>query len=217
MAIKADGSTGNLLKVWRASTQWERGDGLNYYAQQRNNIVAITAPYDMGLAASIGAFAALSPNNDEAGNYRDLSRCAEYVALSTGVEDLPIVSTYPANRDKAIKMLRGAFPDNVLRGPKTIAFYHNTLDPRDPYWVTIDGHMVSAWLGRRVLLRRRTDADDGRESAEINRAQYESIASDLRDAAKIVHVLPAQFQATAWIAWKRLNNIRYTPQLKFQW
>lgn len=211
-----DGSVDNLLRVWRLATAWEREDGAEYYTQQRTNIAAVAAPYKICFSAAIGAFAALSPNNDEAGNYRDLQRCATYVSL--GATDAPPeVSTYPVNRDKALRILRGEFPDVVLRGPKTLAFYHNTLDPHDPYWVTVDGHMVSCWLGRRVLLRRRTEKDDKRESAEISRGAYERIASDVRLAAKAVKVLPCRFQSTTWLVWKRINKIRFQPQLKFVW
>lgn len=236
-AVRLDTTTGNatnLLILWGKATEWEKQEGFYYYHTQRQNIAALSKRLEHGnpdLMSRIGAFASLSPNNDEAGNYRDLETCIIHhwsrLTVSTssdykpGKEDTyPACSTYPANVRKAMLILDGMPPDEALKGPKVTAFYHNTLDPIDPYWVCIDGHMVSAWLGRRVMLRRRSSTVEGevpKESAEINRRAYETIADDLRAVARKLRVVPSGLQATLWLTWKRVNNIRYDPQLKIKW
>jgi hypothetical protein len=211
MSITPDGSVVNLLKCWEASTEWERSDGLRYYVEQRCRIASQSSCMGFdNLMIAIAAFVALSPNNDEDGNYRDLRTCLR--AWQETNLDPSGCSSYPKNVDKAMRLLYGeTYPEQELRGRKTLSFYHNTIDPTDPHWVTIDGHMVSTWLGRRVLLRRRTDKNI--ESAEINGRIYKQISDDVRTAAKKVRVIPCQFQSTVWLTWKRLHNIRYKPQL----
>ncbi len=204
------GSQANLEAVWNKATKWERDDGIAYYGRCRSRILDIGDTFEFrGVAELCGMFAALSPNNDEAGNFRDLIKVLE--SWRDKASGPPIVSSYPANSEKAWQIANGRPADVILGGKKVIAFWHNLLDPTDRFHVTIDGHMVSCWHGSRLMLRRRAD---NRESAVITSREYDQIADDVRALAKRKHVLPSQLQSTLWLAWKRLNRIRYSPQLK---
>ena len=203
------GSIDNLCLVWDKSTAWERSDGMTYYRQCRQQILTVGDCFGfVGIAELAGMFAALSPNNDEAGNFRDLTK----VLAAFGKQSTPpTVSSYPVNAVKAWKIVHGIPVDEVLRGKKVIAFWHNLLDPSDRFHVTVDGHMVSCWHGSRLMLRRRVD---NRESAVITSREYDVIADDVRALAKRVHVIPSQLQSTLWLTWKRIHKIRYSPQLR---
>jgi hypothetical protein len=204
------GCIGNIAQVYEQASPWEIEDGKIYYFLQRDKCLNIGAKYNFkGIAELAAMFAALSPNNDELGNYRDLEKVLQAYCDRVGP---PIVSSYPINSKKAYRIASGEMPDAVLRGKKVINFWKNTLDPSDDYPVTIDGHIVSVWAGRRLLLRRRSDS---RETAVITPKTYDKIADHCRVFAKRVKLRPNQVQSICWLTWKRVNNIRYSPQLKF--
>lgn len=189
----------NLLKVWHSSRTWEKAEGLLYYSTMRNRLVVQYSWYNLHDTAAI--FCVLSPNNSEAGNWEDLH--AMWCAPADQRHTIRI-HTYNHNRDKAIALLAGAAPQEVIQGPKTRAFFHNIVNPWDMHHVTIDGHMVSAYQGKRLVM----------DQAAVTAKEYEQIAGAARKAAKEVGVLPSQFQSTVWMAWKRQHRILYKPQMK---
>jgi len=196
------GSLENLLNVYRQATRNEREAGKLYYRNQRDRIDALGQKYGFGLEASVGAFAALSPNSREADTYRDLAVCMKHVL--TGSSGKPVVSAYPRNCAKAMIILRGKEPEGVLKGSKVQSFYHNTIDPDDAAWVTIDGHMVSAWVGNRLSMKR---------EARVSESEYRQIRRHVIEAATSVGILPSQFHSTIWLVRRRIN--RYGRQLPF--
>lgn len=157
--------------------------------------------------AVVAAFAALSPNTAESQNYRALENC-----LGVVYGDLspltPIVG-YPKNVEKAYRILRGADPEWVLGGLKVTAFYRCTLNPDDERNICIDGHMLGAWIGQRLVLRRNAQIKGKRE--------YEAICTDMRALAADVEISAPRLQATLWLAWKRIHRILYSGQMKFNW
>jgi hypothetical protein len=205
------GSIENIFRVWTQSLPWERLDGAAYYDRQRQAITSLARSYAYTQRQGVAVFAALSPNNDEAGTYR-----AAEVCMKIARERLPAehpVQGYPANKAKALRILLGMPPLEVLSGPKVLAFFHNTIQPDNSEWVTIDGHMVGVWRGRRHLLRgmRGADRPDGMTGAEISKTEYAAAVGDFRTAAGEVDLPAPRFQAVLWLAWKRIHRIRYTP------
>lgn len=205
----------NVYRVWLASTPMERSMGREFFVKQGNRLETIAHNRGMNTIYVIGAFVALSPNNDEDGNYRDLLTTIDAVQRGLAPEQFSISSWGP-NKAKAMRILQGTDPLDVLGGPKVINFYLNTLDPSDLEPVTIDGHMVSVWKGRRLLLRERRGKPE--DSAKISAKEYQIIVQDFRSIAKMLGLIPNQLQSTLWLTWKRMNNIRYDPQFKlFNW
>jgi hypothetical protein len=205
------GSTENILTVWSQSLLWERLDGAAYYDRQRRAITTLARSYSYTQQQGVAVFAALSPNNDEAGTYRAAEVCMK-IGRGRLSADYP-VQGYPANKAKALRILLGMPPLEVLSGPKVLAFFHNTMQPDNGEWVTVDGHMVGVWRGHRHLLRgvRGADRPDGMTGAEISKAEYAAAAEDFRTAAGEVGLSAPRFQAVLWLAWKRIHRIRYTP------
>lgn len=181
------------------------GLGMSYYADTRARIARSKYSCVFDRLALIGAFVALSPNNDEAGNYRDLDLMCEAVATKQPLTSFRITG-YPKNLEKAWRILHGEYPADVLRGPKTRAFFYNILDPTGDWNVTVDGHMFSIWHGRRFRMK----------DAKMNEKLYYAISADYRAAAKSVRLIPCQLQSVLWLTWKRIHNIRFNPQFKFQ-
>lgn len=216
-------SVQNLYAVWHHATLREREDGLTYYQRSHELIVSRVAHFHVrdvevakrasgvqvipAAARVCGAFAALSPNNDELGNYRDLDVVCDAVLRRLQYEDFS-VSSYGPNKLKAWLILRyGVHPVKVLGGLKVRSFYSNLLDPNDGKTVTIDGHCFNIWNGKRLPLRRKPNT-----KAPDAETDYSVVAAGYRAVAKSVGVLPCQLQATVWQTWKRMHRILYSPQ-----
>ncbi len=193
-----------LLNVYQQATDWEKRQGNSYYDRQRGRILTTTRNYP--LDHSVGAFCALSPNNSEKITYRDLIVCSK---IADGlIPEGTKTGAYPVNKAKALRILRGEHPLEVLGGRKVLAFYHNTLNPLNSEHVTIDGHIFSVWKGTRYRVL---------QVPHIGIRLYAEIAADIRVAADQSGVSAPQFQATIWLTWKRLHRVLYNPQLDFCW
>ncbi len=182
-------------------------EGSIYYARQRERLARRAHSACLPEESVIGAFVALSPNQNEKTNYNALDLCIK-IHLGQLPQDAR-VSAYPLNRAKALRILSGENPRDILGGKKVRAFYFNTLDPEKSTEVTVDGHMKNAWLNRPgVTLKDRR--------SNINDTQYERIAQDFREAAFVTCTKSTDFQATVWLTWKRINRILWDPQISFE-
>lgn len=177
-------------------------EGVSSYAAYRQLMRSLAERYGFPLESVIGAFVALSPNNDYNKNLRSL------VTLLWGFKaghldcDLT-VTTYTSNKFKAWDILAGKSPMDVIKGLKTRSFYQNILNPEDRGPVTIDGHMVAIASGRYL---RMSEASIGKES-------YHRLAGAVTRVANKAGLIPSQVQAVCWLTWKRLNQAVYDPQL----
>lgn len=202
------GSPENFLVVFRQSLPYEVDLGQAYYPAQKRRILRMAK--ESGYRTNyhklpIAAFCALSPNLDESGNYKALHRALR-VAAGSLPPDTQLLG-YPLNRQKALSLLRCQCDcydciSTHLKGQKVRAFYHNTVNHLNDSHITIDGHMLGAWSGRRLILRR---------EAEIRPALYPVICDHMRAAAGIAGLPATAFQATIWLTWKRIHRILWTP------
>lgn len=105
------------------------------------------------------------------------------------------VSTYGANKAKAIDILEGN-PD-AIGGRKVTAFYHNILNPSCSDHVTIDRHAIKAAIGKK--------AHKGGSLAPT--AKQYNLASNLYKKLAAKHnLVPCEAQAVIWVTYKRINN-----------
>jgi hypothetical protein len=184
----------NLRRVWDQADFTDYAEGMLAYSRYRATLTRLAKRYGYPLESVVGAFAALSPNNDYMNNLRST------VSLLRGSER---TSTYNACRQRAQRCLRGDYFMDFTRGPKTRAFYSNIMDPYGDWDVTIDGHAYCAWVGKRMTMK---------QVVYLN-FPYEQVADGYRSVAESVKVLPCQLQAVLWFTWKRINNIVYRPQM----
>lgn len=195
---RRDRGVENLYRVWASCSPWEVAAGHNYYPRQRDRLGAIAAREGVSLATTVGMFAALSPNNTEDGTYRGVVAMLRY---GYGTK----VTTYLPNRLKAEWIRCGKPPLDVLGGRKVRSFYLNTMDPEDPAVVTVDGHMLSCWRGRRIVL---TDA-----AHKLDDRLYTRVESDIKLLASLTGHIPCRLQSTLWSRWRRIHGILSTTQL----
>ncbi len=194
---------GNIRAVLQRADRVDVDEGLAAYPNYHWTMQSISAKYGVPLHKVVGAFCALSPNNDYMGNLRST------VTLLKGfreglAEDAVVVTTYNRNRAKAWRIVsEDVHFYSIFRGLKVRSFYRNILEPTHPEAVTIDGHMVNVCRGQAATM----------SESGIPRSEYRRLRSCFHRVARDTDLLPCQVQAILWFAWKRLNGIVYNPQL----
>ena len=177
-------------------------EGQLAYVRYHQVMCTLAQRYSVPLPRVVAAFVSLSPNNDYAGNLR--STVSVLAGRYTQDDDAITVSTYKHCRTRALQYVRGQ--RDFLReakGPKITNFYHNILTPDDSRWVTIDGHMVAAWKGQRLVMKQ----------ALCTLREYREIAAATKALAFQNFMLPNQVQAIIWFARKRTLHVKYNGQL----
>ncbi len=192
----------HLREMYLRADEVDKREALTAYPRYNEMMRRIANAYGQPLSAVTAAFCALSPNSDYFGNLRSL------VSVLKGLQDgtpphLITVSTYNACKDRAISYLQGTPFDTPDRGLKTKSFYRNILDPECPRSVTIDGHVVAAYIGDDSLTM---------SNAGIGKTQYADISIVVSALAAHEGLLPNQMQAAIWFARKRSVGIVYDPR-----
>lgn len=192
---------GSILAVFFAASEAEKHEGLSWYG--RANIVAnrLATSYDVngGLVTVAGVIAALSPNNRWERNVADAERLIKAYCLGEEIDAIK-VCTFNKNKDKALAILNGVTPLDVLGGNKVRAFYECIAYPTSDA-VCVDGHAYSIWLGERVPTTK---------TPSISDKLYSRIADDYRLAAKQINEITKEFysasqvQAITWVTWRNL-------------
>lgn len=196
----------NIEKVFALADTIDIEEGKEAYMSHHKNLKNLAKFYGFGFCQTVASFAALSPNNDQWGNLRSL------VSIMHGIRNnIPkskiTVSTYNQCKNRAYDFLMGD-KDFLAetKGMKTRNFYLNILFPKDPQYITLDGHMCSIWNGRRQTMK----------EAAISKilsspTKYNDVAKVFINVAKRHKLIPNQLQAILWFTWKRINNIVFTP------
>ena len=192
---------GSILAVFFAASDLETINGANWYATAQDAAATMAQRYSLSTDTVAAVIAALSPNNRWERNLSDADNLIGAYILG-GYSDAVKVktSTYGLNKTKALKILEGAAPLEVLGGLKVRAFY-GCIMGQDA--VCIDGHAYAIWRGERISTS---------STPKISAKLYASIAAGyVRATDTINNVLggeyqPRQVQAITWLAWRRLNN-----------
>lgn len=194
-----------LLAAYNRANSYDISQGLTWYQTAHDTGVSMAQRYNLSVSQCLGVIAALSPGNEWSRNIQDAETLISYWHAGTRGRKLPVVGTYGRrNRNKAIAILEGDNPLDVLGGPKVRAFYANMLNPSDPVPVTIDRHAKCCAYG---LV--------SPENAIVKPSEYEYIARHFRKAARRVGLVPSTFQAVVWVTWRRLHGVLEQNDLPF--
>lgn len=193
----------NLLNLYRSLPDWVMAEGALYWSGYHERFKTEFGDAYSEYTVAAAVFAALSPNNSERGNWQDL--------YSFRAGKRSGMHTYPQCIKRAEKIVKqyessGMPISQVCRwvlGPKTFAMWNNIVNPTAKHYVTVDGHMVCAYQGKRVRLT----------EAGVTKKQFGVIARVISNLAEELGLLPCQLQAMLWIGWKRKYRILYVPQL----
>jgi hypothetical protein len=174
--------TRRILALYDAADETQRVDGELWYQTAREDCYAFGIRHGLSLEQAVGIVAALSPN------MRWERNVAAAEDLLQGIRNV----TYPANVEKAFRILAGEAPGDVLGGNKVRAFYANILSGGFDDGVTVDGHAANIARGIRQPIR----------NATVTHRQYAIIARAYQNAAARRGITPPAMQATTWVAWR---------------
>jgi hypothetical protein len=192
----------SILGTYFLATKEEHDKGMVWYQSARSEVDRICQTLLVNPARVAGVIAALSPNNKWNRNLIDAYNLARaYVENGVYDADRIKVSTFNTNKDKAIRILAGLDPLDVLGGLKVRAFYKLIFNPTVKDVVCIDGHSYSIWAGERIATYK---------TPKITPKMYDAIQRDYIDSARIVSeikgqtITASQLQAITWIVQRNL-------------
>jgi len=192
-------SHGNILAVFFTANPAELQHGSRWYPDALAACETIARSYGLPIGTVAGVVAALSPNNRWGRNITDADNlCRLYT--SGGYDDAAQckVSTFNRNKTKALQILSGMPPLDVLGGLKVRAFFECIMG-NDA--VCVDGHAFAIWKGERIPTTK---------TPTISAKLYASIVADYHRAADTINAVmgtaytAAQIQAITWTVWHRI-------------
>ena len=191
---------GSILAIFFMASEAEKAEGRDWYPRANRIASAISAGYQRrcGIETAAGVLAALSPNNRWDKNVRDAEALTKVICAG-GDPDSVKVSTFNKNKKKAVEILSGEHPLNVLGGLKVRSFYQCILG-NDA--VCVDGHAYSIWTGQRVPTTK---------TPSISEKLYEKIETDYRLAAEQISSITGEcytareVQAITWVVWRNMH------------
>lgn len=151
-------------------------DGRQWYKLALMEATDMAMRYDVPVRTAAGVIAALSPRKTWAQNVR-----LAHELLSGGETRTLSAHRLIANRIIGAEHLLA--PDEVMRGPKTRAFYRAIMGD-------VDAVVLDVWMLRAL----------GVSSAKLTPKQYEMLAEVVRAEAIRVGEMPAEYQAIVWCA-----------------
>jgi hypothetical protein len=190
---------GNILAVFFTANAVEQHEGLSWYGRAQSVASRLANQYGYDVSTIAGVISALSPNNRWERNVIDTEALVKVYTHGGDVDTLK-VCTFSKNKAKAIAILQGADPLDVLGGRKVRAFYQCIVG-QDA--VCVDGHAYSIWLGQRVTTNK---------TPKISDKLYDKISEDYRIATSQINsitgnfYLPSQVQAITWVVWRNIHN-----------
>lgn len=207
-------SAGNILNMLAKATASEVEDGRKWYANAHNEAVRIAEDCqahggNVTVRQAAAVLAALSPNNRWDRNVTDAARLCAAWCKGGSLDDVK-VSTYGANKAKALTILGHCDPDDltlraILNGQKVVAFYASIMGADDT--VCVDSHAWCIWRGIRKPIA---------EVPRVRGLTYDRVARSYvlaatKAAAVCGHDLrPAEVQAITWTTYRRLHGIAHS-------
>lgn len=195
-------SHGNILAVFFHANTAELLKGMQWYADALQFCAAVSRATGLSVSTVAGVTAALSPNNRWPRNQADAERLCRAFSHGTIADAAAVrVSTFNGNKQKALQILAGAQPLDVLGGLKVRAFYSCILGNNEA--VCVDGHAYAIWLGSYVPTTK---------TPKLSPKLYESIAAAYGHAAQTINAAmgttysAAQVQAITWTVWQRIRR-----------
>ncbi len=194
-------SHGNILATFFHANSAEIAKGERWYADALTFCSAVAQSTGLSVSTVAGVVAALSPNNRWPRNQADAERLCRAFSAGTISDAAAVkVSTFNGNKSKALQILAGAQPLEVLGGLKVRAFYDCILGNAA---VCVDGHAYAIWLGSYVPTTK---------TPKLSPKLYESIAAAYGHAAQTINAAmgtvysAAQVQAITWTVWQRIRR-----------
>lgn len=199
--------TDSIIATYFQSNTLDRQTGAQWYHNAYMVCVTLGEKYGFCPNTVAGVIAALSPNNKWDRNVEDAETMLRAYCYDLPWDSVKVCS-YSANKDKAISIIELMLDSDdlitkVLRGNKTIAFYHCIAKDGNSDTPCIDGHAYNVWNGSVTNLK---------EVPAMSDKTFSMIQDAYRDAAKLISSVTekyhsaAQIQAITWVAYRRIHK-----------
>lgn len=136
-------------RIWQmvlCATDQEIRDGLDFYPGAYGLCRLLGGAFGVEVSQVAGIYAALSPMNTWDTNVANVIEVLRW--NRNGARGfLPRVNTTQPNQVKAVRIVRGERPLDVLKGSKVRAFYLAINDPSDVSPIAVDRHLFTAACG----------------------------------------------------------------------
>jgi hypothetical protein len=182
MTNAQDDRTGRIIAIYRAATAAQLAEGTDWYSAARTFSIGLAERYGLTLEQAAGIVAAISPR-------LPWDRNMAYADLLMRTGDCP---TLKGNKAKAVRILSGERPLDVLGGAKVRAFYLAILG--DPDAVVVDRHAFDVAYG--------AVTDDRTRKALDRVGGYDGYANAYRAAATALGTTAVVVQAVTWVVWR---------------
>ena len=186
------GSHRNIRQAYEDSSIESKLEGEIWYDEAQ--IVARQVSKLLGtddLRIGAGIIAALSPQMDWGEN---IEEAIKFTSIRYSTRQTK------ANNAKALRILEGENPLEVLGGYKVVAFYHSILEPKGDYPVVVDRHVMRVYYGKPVSKR-----DLNRAFGNIRVIQRIQFA--IKKEAKLLGIHPIVLQAIIWLHQRKINKL----------
>jgi len=196
----------NIAAILELATADDFQDGVTWYrrARRTGGVLGRLAGYRGRRAHVVGAgvLAALSPSCEWDNNVA----CAFSVLDNGGrVTGTPSALQSQLFVDRALAILAGVLPLDVLGGEKVRNFYACIIDPTNPTAVCVDRHAAAVAYGYTLTDKQMQNVVAVNKSG----SRYDAIADAYRAVAAARGLLPLEVQAITWVTWRRLKgNVR---------
>lgn len=187
-----------ILAVWNRATREERHLGRSWYRLARKTLIR---PWADALGVTVDQFAAVTAAISPGCSWPlNVLKAADIVrAWRDGQEPKGIPTYSYENVRKALRVLDGERPADVLGGAKVTAFYRLLRDGGNARDACVDTHVMDAAVGRRDAQIR-----DSRHTRPVVR----DVRLAVYAVAGLVHARPCTVAATVWVVWRRLKAER---------
>lgn len=183
----------NIIRKSEAATPADRKHGEMWYRDAHIQAIAVGKGNVERGAGIIAAFSPRAPWDDNIAAARRFAQTkAPWVKHTLHPQDKGQVAVQNA---KALRILEGEHPLDVLGGMKERSFYHNILDPENPDYITIDKHAHDIAMGIPHGVRRTIP-----ELGLGAKGRYHHFSDAYRTASEATGiVIPNTLQATTWV------------------
>ena len=197
---KVRGSYRNIIKCYESATLESIQDGATWYREAQDIAIVIgrLGGYKDHQALFVGAgiLAALSPQVEWGDNIQ--------WAIQLVVKGIR-KQTW-RNHDKAVRILQGEKPNDVLGGNKVRAFYKAIVAPSGSGEPVIDRHAVAIYMGRTVTEKELRYLQNSKVMLRLQGAY--------KKASNQVGIHHHELQAITWLEWRTNKGI--TRRRKWQ-
>ena len=195
----------NIVAKFTLATTAEVVAGERWYTESYEIASRIARLHNLSTVRVAAVIAALSPNNRWERNIEDAENVITAFKHGNDQDVLEVkCCTYTANKLKALAILKAEslVYEDILKGPKTIEFFHCICHTADD--VCIDGHAYSIWYGSRLTMK---------EVPNIGKKLRERIKQDYREATDFINdelsvkFSTSQIQAITWVCHRRIYGV----------